>query len=309
MLFTIITGCFNSSQTLRRTYESLVTQTNKDFEWIVVDDCSTDGGLTANMISALAHEAPFPVKTHFFTENHMGSKTVALACELAEGRYACILDHDDELVPHALEMVKTYIEKYSDVAQIAGICGRCVNEKGNLIGRPFKNPVQVGTECDIRFKQRITSELFQFTRIELMRPLWKTMKPGYSNGFVWARITENFKYVYINDVLRIYDTALPTSVSNSKTLRFTHLDGKSEVLLKMLESYSGYLLFNPIFAIKLAANRIRYKFWMGKRNGISDSNKLGINILFVVSIPFAYFLLGRELLRKIVSAKLPAKLQ
>ncbi|MDE7254859.1 MAG: glycosyltransferase [Helicobacter sp.] len=41
-IFSIITPTFNRAHTLHRVYASLVTQTFTDFEWIIIDDGSTD---------------------------------------------------------------------------------------------------------------------------------------------------------------------------------------------------------------------------------------------------------------------------
>ena len=43
--FSIITVCLNEGEAIRDTCESIVTQTNRDFEWIVIDGGSTDGTL------------------------------------------------------------------------------------------------------------------------------------------------------------------------------------------------------------------------------------------------------------------------
>ena len=69
MRFTIITSCYNSTKTLRRTYESLLYQEDKDFEWILIDDKSSDEGATRKLILELVKECPFPIK-YFFLENN-----------------------------------------------------------------------------------------------------------------------------------------------------------------------------------------------------------------------------------------------
>ena len=42
MLITIFTPTYNRAELLPRLYKSLQEQTNKDFEWVIVDDGSTD---------------------------------------------------------------------------------------------------------------------------------------------------------------------------------------------------------------------------------------------------------------------------
>src|ERR671931_2418544 len=56
VLFTVNTSTFNRAHTLPRTYESLRQQTLRSFEWVVVDDGSTDG--TKDLVRSWIEEAP-----------------------------------------------------------------------------------------------------------------------------------------------------------------------------------------------------------------------------------------------------------
>ena len=51
---TVFTPTYNRAHTLPRTYESLLRQTCKDFEWLVIDDGSTDG--TAGLVRGWIEE-------------------------------------------------------------------------------------------------------------------------------------------------------------------------------------------------------------------------------------------------------------
>ena len=48
MRFTVFTPTYNRAHTLSRLYESIRQQTVRDFEWVIVDDGSTDG--TAELV-------------------------------------------------------------------------------------------------------------------------------------------------------------------------------------------------------------------------------------------------------------------
>ncbi len=211
MVISVITNCYNSTATLEKTYESLLMQTVQNFEWLLVDDCSSDGGKTRDLIRYIAENAPFPVKYKFLTINHYGSRSTYTACTMATGIYACILDHDDQLEQNALEKVMFYIEKYKNNKDFVGVCGRCVNEKGALIGGRFPFDAKISTESEIRFKYRNTSELLQFTKTDVLKEFFSKMKRGYTNGFCWLNICQTYKYLYVNDVFRIYDTSILTS--------------------------------------------------------------------------------------------------
>lgn len=266
-LFSIITPCYNSSQTLWSTYESLLKQPIDSFEWILVDDASSDNGLTTSLIEKIKLEAPFFVKTCYLNINNFGSRSVYTACLIAEGEYVAVLDHDDQLMPAALIIVKKYIDTYCNDGLVAGVCGRCINESGLLIGKKFDSDCILANEGEIRFKQGITSELFQFSKLEIVTPIFELMKPGYTNGFVWAKISEQYKYIYINDVLRVYDTALPTSYSNTSGMLVKYPEAKAAALRATILFYRPYLKFNIFYGSQVIGSYLRHTI----NNGISFS--------------------------------------
>jgi glycosyltransferase involved in cell wall biosynthesis len=90
-MFTVFTPTYNRSHTLHRVYDSLHAQTYRNFEWLVIDDGSTDG--TAEMIESWRRNADFPIR--FFAQPHAG-KHVAhnRALDEARGRFFIVLDSD-----------------------------------------------------------------------------------------------------------------------------------------------------------------------------------------------------------------------
>ena len=66
--FTVFTPTYNRAYVLRRAFESLQRQTFKNFEWVIVDDGSTDN--TKRVLAELAQEASFPVRYFYQTHGH-----------------------------------------------------------------------------------------------------------------------------------------------------------------------------------------------------------------------------------------------
>src|SRR5690606_9830277 len=133
------------------------------------------------------------------------SKTYSKGCELAEGVFICPLAHDDELVPTALETAKKYIHKY-DANDVAGVAGRCIDEKGHLIGKPVSIDIQIVREGIIRYKQRNTAELLNITKKSILEKYVQDLQKGVTEGVVYAKIAEKYKYIFVNDIFRIYST-------------------------------------------------------------------------------------------------------
>lgn len=287
MLFSIITPCYKSTATLERTFESLLNLNNSNFEWILIDDCSPDDGKTRALIMQLAEKAPFTVKYKFLEENHFGSRSTYEASLIASGEYACILDHDDQLMPDALYIVSGLLKQYS-ADNIAGVCGRCLNENNKIIGNLFNNDVVISNEGSVRFKLNIKGEMLQFTRVELLKIYFSEMKPGYTNGYCWARISESYNYIYTNQILRIYDTAYEGSYSNNKSIRISYPENKEEATFLRLKIYSKYFLFNPMLAFRFVGSNVRNRILSGKRLSAVDFEFRLWFWFYVLSLPFFY---------------------
>ena len=63
---TIFTPTYNRAHTLERTYQSLCRQTCKDFEWLIIDDGSTDN--TAEIVKKWINKADFRI-IYIYQEN------------------------------------------------------------------------------------------------------------------------------------------------------------------------------------------------------------------------------------------------
>src|SRR5215831_18669122 len=100
MLFTVFTPVFNRRHTLGRVFESLRAQTIRDFEWVVVDDGSTDG--VSDLLSEYERTADFPVRV---VRQVNAGKHAAWnrGVALARGELFLPADSDDRFVPETLE--------------------------------------------------------------------------------------------------------------------------------------------------------------------------------------------------------------
>ncbi len=287
-LFSIVTPCYNSEKTLWRTYKSLLQQQSDLFEWILIDDASNDCNKTINLIDEIEKKAPFAVKKIFLKNNFFSSRSVYEGCKIANGKYIAILDHDDQLVPNILVVVKNYIESIDSMEDVAGICGRCVNEENILMGKYFYPNKLIANEGDIRFKKKITEELFQFSKVDVIKPFFKLMKPGFTNGYVWSAVSRTHNYLYVNDVFRIYDTVISTSYSNTKSLLIKFPEAKAEALRFTIMCYRGYLKFNIFYASKLIGSYLRHNInaRVGVFRSIEDFDFI-LKIWSLLIYPFA----------------------
>lgn len=103
MFITVFTATYNRAYLLPRLYDSICAQTDRDFEWIVVDDGSTDG--TAELIRTFAEEKKIAIR-YYYQQNR--GKHIALNKGLlhAKGEYFLSIDSDDFLSENCLEICR-----------------------------------------------------------------------------------------------------------------------------------------------------------------------------------------------------------
>lgn len=105
----VIIPAYNSEKHIRRLLASLAKQTYRDFEVILVDDCSTDN--------------TYKIAVSFLVENRISYSALRLPCNMGEscarneglrmahGKYICFVDHDDVLRATYLERLVSKAEK------------------------------------------------------------------------------------------------------------------------------------------------------------------------------------------------------
>lgn len=131
MMLTLFTPAYNRAHTLPRLYESLLAQTCFDFEWLIIDDGSTDA--TADAVRAFTGGGNFPVR-YIYKEN--GGKHTAhnRALEEARGHWFLCVDSDDTLSPTAVADILAAAE---GLPEHTGIAAYKTDLCGNLLGDPF----------------------------------------------------------------------------------------------------------------------------------------------------------------------------
>ena len=116
----ILTPTYNRAHVLHRVYDSLKRQKTRDFEWVVVDDGSTDD--TPALLERWQEEADFPISWYRYENNRGRNAAVNSGAKLVSGDYTTIFDSDDELLDDALETVAHW-RKRSEVDAMPSVSG------------------------------------------------------------------------------------------------------------------------------------------------------------------------------------------
>ncbi len=191
-MLTILTPAYDRRQTLSRLYHSLLAQERRNFEWLVVDDGSSDG--TTEWVRARAPEADFPVRA---VRQQNGGKHVAVntGVQAAEGDWVFIVDSDDWLTPDALGRIEDVLPQArpaDGMEPLAGVCFRKAGPDGRLRGRPYAGQIPlVGTPSQVG--RLVRGDLAYVFRRAIMADLPFPVIPGEKfvpELYIWNRIAD-----------------------------------------------------------------------------------------------------------------------
>lgn len=202
-LATVFTPTYNRARLLKRLYESLKEQSDKDFEWIIVDDGSKDN--TKEVVQGFIKEKIIPIK-YLKKENEGKHIAINVGCGMAEGELFFIVDSDDYIPKEAIEEVKRDWKKYRNNTGIAGLVYLKAWKNGNLMGRKFEKDEFISNHVKEYNKGGVWGEKLKILRTEIFR---KNKFPKYENEkyvgehVLWIQVSRKYDLVYINKVLYI----------------------------------------------------------------------------------------------------------
>lgn len=205
---TILTPTYNRASLLPRLFDSLLRQTNKDFEWIVVDDGSTDD--TREVVANLKEKCggAFPMG-YVYKANGGKHMAINIGAERARGELLFIADSDDLLIDDALETVANSWHDISDDKSFAGIAGLDITmDTREVIGSGLPQEQIDCNAIDIRYRHHVTGDMKEVFRTEVLREFPFPEFAGERfcpEQLVWFRMARRYRLRYINKLIYIAD--------------------------------------------------------------------------------------------------------
>lgn len=138
-LITFFTPTYNRADILHRCYESLQKQSCFDFDWIIIDDGSTDN--TSEVVREwVKNETRFKI-SYIKKKNEGMYSGYNKALEVADTPLIVCLESDDMFAPDTMDIVKRNWEKIKDT-DLIGFMTPCIYEDGSWVGDPFPEDVK-----------------------------------------------------------------------------------------------------------------------------------------------------------------------
>lgn len=194
----VLMSVHNGEKYLHKAIDSILNQTFKNFEFIILDDASTDNSL--NIIQTYQDSRIRLIKN----EQNLGlTKSLNKGLDLCEGKYIVRMDADDVSLPNRIQSQVDYMEKNQDI----GVCGSWAKFIGEREGIICKMPINYDEiKCRLMFENVIIHP-----SVIIHKEMFEKFSLKYDENLqfaqdyeLWCRAIDCFKFANIPEVLLLY---------------------------------------------------------------------------------------------------------
>ena len=203
-MITILTPTYNRSYTLKRLFDSLIAQEDMNFEWLVIDDGSTD--TTKNLINSFEEKKLINIR-YFYQENMGKPSAINLGVKKSSRDYIFIVDSDDVVTSDCISVLSSEINSHlASKDTFSGLCFRKGKLDGSVLGNEIRN---INLEYELYHSTNIKN-LFKVDMAYCFKKNYmeKNIFPRFKNEsfvpelYIWNKITDlNLVYTYMNKVI------------------------------------------------------------------------------------------------------------
>lgn len=249
-VLTVFTPAYNRAHTIWRTYQSLCRQTCQNFEWLIVDDGSTDGtcDLVLSWINNFLEksddrkrfsghcERGFLIR-YIWKENgglHTGYNT---AYANIDSELCVCIDSDDWMPDDAVEkIVSCWSEKGGD--QYAGIMGLDFDTKGQPLGGYFPEGLDEAYFLDMYIQGIHRADTKEVMRTELMKQVAPQVgfegEKNFNPVYMLLQVCDDYPLIILNECLCVVEYQQEDSMSRSIYRQYMN-SPRSFAKLRLLE--------------------------------------------------------------------------
>ena len=299
-IFTVFTPTYNRAHTLHRCYDSLKAQTFRDFEWLIVDDGSSDG--TVELVAGWQAEGLVPIR--YEPLPHGGAHRVHNHClTSACGQLYIKLDSDDACEPQALERYWHHWHAIPEPERegFSGVTALCQDQNGRLVGSLFPRDPLDCSAAELEYVHKVTGEKWGFLRLDILRqfPFPEADGNFVPESYIWSQVSTRYKTRHINEQLRVWWMDAPSLVHGPNDPA-KNADGHRLMYQMVLNLESSYVFHAPIKLYKVAGLYSRFSQhcgigflaqWQGLRGALAK-------LLWLLAAPVGTLLYWRDCLRK-----------
>ncbi len=204
---TVFTPTFNRAYCLQRAYDSLCRQSCKDFEWLVIDDGSSDN--TADLIRQWQAEGKVDIR-YIYQDNQGMHGAHNTAFRNIEAELCLCLDSDDMLTDDCIEKVLSFWAAHeADHERVAGVMALDGHMDGSLLGSPFPEGMTEAVDGWLREVKRMQGDKKLIYRTEVAKsvpeyPVFTDEKYG-SMAYKSLYINQKYKWLLMPEIIYLVE--------------------------------------------------------------------------------------------------------
>ena len=199
---TILTPTYNRKELLKNLFDSLRDQTSQDFQWLIIDDGSTDG--TCEAIESLPEHN---FRLDYYRKPNGGKHTALnYSHSHIESELVCIVDSDDILIPKAVETIVETANEYLQYKNIKAMTFLRGSDENTPICKSFPNRSVISNHIDFRLNGNRAGDCFEVLLTETFREFPFPEYRGETfmgEGYLWNNVGFKYDTVYVPKVLYI----------------------------------------------------------------------------------------------------------
>lgn len=206
MTLTIFTPTYNRAYILPKLFESLQSQTSKDFEWLIVDDGSSDN--TKDLVEDFKSKANFKI-TYIYQENQGKHVAINTALRNINTSYFVIVDSDDYLKNNAISIIYEKLATIKDSKTIIGLASpiEMTNNEGNTIfsNKNLKSEI-ISSQIEMAYKYNVIAEFSLILKTSVAKQYPYPIFPDEKfivESVISNRMNNNFKLLHITSSIVI----------------------------------------------------------------------------------------------------------
>jgi len=198
--FSIVTPTFNRAKYLPRIHECLCKQNDIDFEWIIINDGSSDN--TKEVVESFGKKIKIK---YIFQENSGQLSARNTGTQNADSFILAKLDDDDLLCKGVLEKVWGYFNNKTERFESNCVClsGLCQYETGEIVGERFPYDHFVSDHIRYRQNRPVHGDKYEFYVTSIFKKYPFPVIQGEKNmppHIVHDRIARGHKTLYVNHI-------------------------------------------------------------------------------------------------------------
>lgn len=204
MKITILTPTYNRENEIHKLYNSLLKQTNKNFEWLIIDDGSNDN--TEEIVKKFINEEKIAIR---YYKKPNGGKHTALNMGInkIKNDLTFIVDSDDWLQEDAIEKINLCHNKYKNNHKICGYSFLRKYPNGKINGKKLAKDEILDSYINIRINENDTnSDKAEVWKTKCLKeypfPEFKGEK-FLGEDVVWIKMALKYKMVFLNEPIYV----------------------------------------------------------------------------------------------------------